>query len=229
MRLSSAMHSSTTVLSLHDCGNPISVADRLLRARHSRSSTGVGMNIEAWVKRFVGLNGRRRIRFIIDAWLWLNSWMPSHALRVAGLRIAGAKIGRDVAVRRGIRVIYPWRLSIGAQTLIGGSVCLDARGGLVIGSNCNISDEVAVWTVEHDIQSTEFAMTEGPVVIGNRSWICFRSTLLPGVSIGEGAVVASGSVVTRDVPAFSVAAGIPAKVIGKRTESLTYELGRNAM
>jgi len=187
------------------------------------------MKIPLWTKKYVGRRGRRNIRALIELWLWLMSWAPSHGLRVFGLRVSGAQIGPNVAIGRGIRVLDPWRLSIGANTILGLRVILDGRGGLTIGSNCNISDEIAIWTAEHDIQSPDFVMTEGAVTIGNRVWICHRSILLPGVTVGEGSVVASGSVVTKDVPVFSVAAGIPAKVIGKRSASLRYKLGRNVL
>jgi len=182
--------------------------------------------IDDWIRSHAGARSKRILHRLVDACVWLISWMPTHALRVAGLRLFGASIGPDVALGRGIRVFYPWKLAIASQTVIGVRVYLDARGGLKIGGNCNISAEAAVWTAEHDIQSPEFAMTEAPVIIGDRSWICFRSIVLPGVTIGEGSVVASGSVVTDDIPPFSFVGGVPAQVIGKRNENLTYELGR---
>jgi acetyltransferase-like isoleucine patch superfamily enzyme len=108
-------------------------------------------------------------------------------------------------------------------------VCLDARGGLAIGTNCNIADEIAVWTAEHDIQAADFAMTVGRVDIRDRVWLCFRSIVLPGVTVGEGSVVASATVVTKDVPPFSVVGGVPAKLIGNRNKLLTYQLGRSVL
>ncbi len=187
------------------------------------------MEILPWIKKRIGPRGRRFIRLLIELWLWSVSFAPSHLLRVIGLRLSGAKIGRNVAIGRGIRVLHPWRLSIGSNTILGLRVCLDGRGSLTIGNNCNIADEIAIWTAEHDIQSPDFVMTEGAVVVGDRAWICHRSILLPGITIGEGSVVASGSVVTKDIPAFSVAAGIPARVIGKRNANLRYKLGRNVL
>ena len=157
------------------------------------------------------------------------SWAPCEAMRVIGLRLFGAKIGADVSMARAVRVFHPWRLSIDAHSVIGCRVVLDARGGLVIGSNCNISDEVAIWTAEHDVQSPDFAMTTAPVVVGDRVWLCHRSSVLPGVAVGEGVVVASGAVVTRDIPEFTIAGGVPAKVIRKRNPNLTYLLGRSTM
>lgn len=182
-----------------------------------------------WAKDYVGLPARKRIHRVIEAALWMISWAPCEAMRVSGLRLFGARIGEDVSMARAVRVFHPWRLSIDAHSVIGCRVVLDARAGLGIGSNCNISDEVAIWTAEHDVQSPDFAMTTEPVTIGNRVWLCHRSTLLPGVAVGEGAVVASGAVVTRDIPKFTIAGGVPARAIGERNPNLTYTLGRRTM
>jgi acetyltransferase-like isoleucine patch superfamily enzyme len=143
-----------------------------------------------------------------------------------GLATAGAKIGEDVILMPGVEVFSPWRLVVGSHTNIGRHAHLDARGDLTIGDNVNISDEVAVWTAEHDIQSEDFVISRGPVIVGDRAWLCFRSIVLPGVRLGEGCVVASGAVVTKDVPPFSVVGGVPAKVIGSRNKYLKYELGQ---
>ncbi len=182
--------------------------------------------MESWIRRHTGVRTKRILHRLVDLSLWFSARMPTHTLRVTGLRLCGASIGPDVALGRGIRVFYPWKLTIAAHTVIGTRVYLDARGGLSIGSNSNISAEAAIWTAEHDIQSSEFAMSEAPVVIGDRTWVCFRATILPGVTIGEGSVVAAGSVVTADVPPFSFAGGVPAQLIGKRNENLVYVLGR---
>jgi len=102
---------------------------------------------------------------------------------------------------------------------------LDARRGLVIGNYVNFSSEVMIWTLQHDHNSPTFADKGGKVVIGDRAWISCRAIILPGVTIGEGAVVAAGAVVTKDVAPYTIVGGIPAKEIGKRNRDLTYELG----
>lgn len=112
--------------------------------------------------------------------------------------------------------------------MIGADVYLDARAGLTIGDNCNISAEVAVWTAEHDVHSPDFTMTTAPVAIGNRVWLCYRSILLPGVTVGEGAVAASAALVTKSVPPCTLVGGVPAKILGQRAANLTYQLGRRA-
>jgi acetyltransferase-like isoleucine patch superfamily enzyme len=83
----------------------------------------------------------------------------------------------------------------------------------------NISDEGAIWTTEHDIQSPEFVMTKGSVVIGARVWFCFRSIVLPGTTLGEGRVLAPEAVVTRS----SLCCGCRSS--SKGSKELTCQLG----
>lgn len=125
--------------------------------------------------------------------------------------------------------IYKWReirvgskISIGKGSIIGSDVILDGRHGIVIGQSVNISSEVALWTLQHDPQSTDFSTKGGTIVIEDRAWISFRTTILPGVSIGQGAVVAAGSVVTKDVAPYTIVGGIPAKQIGTRNPEVQY-------
>ncbi|WP_425562996.1 DapH/DapD/GlmU-related protein [Mucilaginibacter gynuensis] len=82
-----------------------------------------------------------------------------------------------------------------------------------------------IWTLHHDYNTTDFAQVGKTVVIEDYAWLCSRSVILPGVTIGKGAVVAAGAVVTRDVQPYTVVGGIPAKPIAKRMEDLTYDLG----
>jgi acetyltransferase-like isoleucine patch superfamily enzyme len=124
-----------------------------------------------------------------------------------------------------MRPYSPWRLRIGKNSVIGDHAILDARAGITIGDNVNISTNVAIWTGQHDYQSSDFAYESASVNICDYAWLSFRSTILPGVTVGKGAVVAACAVVTKDVPPFAVVAGIPAKVIGQRNQDLRYNLG----
>jgi len=187
------------------------------------------MELEAQIKQRIGKRTAGRVRALVRGCLWLVAHAPLQWLRILGLKCAGASLGEDIVLAAGTRLYSPWKLRIGPHTNIGDQVHLDARGNLTIGSNCNISSEVAIWTAEHDIQSPTFAMTRGPVVIHDRAWVCFRSIILPGVTLGEGCVVASGAIVTKDVPPFAVVAGIPAKVVGQRNSELVYQLGNSSV
>lgn len=84
-----------------------------------------------------------------------------------------------------------------------------------------------IWTSQHDIHSENMATIEEKVEIGDYVFIGPRSIIMPGVKIGKGAIVAGGSVVTKDVATMKIVAGVPAKEIGeRRTKNLDYKLGR---
>lgn len=159
----------------------------------------------------------------------LTQWVtkiPSQSLRVLLLRqVFGMQIAKGCVIYGGSEFRAPRKIRIGANTIIGNGCLLDGRNGLEIGRNVNISSGAWIWTMHHDVNSPTFAEMGDKTVIKDRAWICSRSTLLPGVEIGEGAVVATGAVVTKDVPAFAIVGGIPAKVIGSRSKDLNYELG----
>jgi len=154
--------------------------------------------------------------------------LPGKAPRIIGFRMLGAKLGRRIIMYYGAEILAPQKLTIGDDCSVGFNVTFDARGGLTIGNNCNIASEAAIWSASHDVNSPDFAYVSAPVVIGDRAWISFRAIVLAGVTIGEGAVVAAGAVVTRDVPPFAIVGGVPARVIGSRNTDLRYTLGASA-
>lgn len=155
--------------------------------------------------------------------------LPFHFLRIFFLRILRAKIGNKVGLYRGFEIRSPWKIQIGNNTIIGHNAMLDARMGLVIGSNVNLSNEVMIWTLHHDYNSRDFAQTGDLVVIEDYAWVCSRAIILPGVRIGKGAVVAAGAVVTRDVAPYTVVGGTPAKKIADRNNDLVYNLGNSVL
>lgn len=171
---------------------------------------------------------KRRILPYLEAgeyyWVKLAGLLPSQALRRVMLIAAGAKIGEGCSVYGGLESRCCRKIVIGRNSSIGHHAMLDGRGRLELGSNVNLSSGVWIWTAEHDVQSSSFAAHNAPVVIEDYAWIGGRVTILPGVRIGRGAVVASGAVVTKDVAAFNIVGGVPAKIIGKRNEDLSYEL-----
>lgn len=151
--------------------------------------------------------------------------VPIHTLRLALYRsVFGIAIGRRTSVHWRAVFRDPNKIVIGSNTIVGNDAMLDARRGIEIGSNVNIGAEVHIYTLEHDPQDADFGIQGGPVVIKDLAYIASRSTILPGVTIGKGAVVAAGAVVTRDVDAFTIVGGVPARKIGIRTRALRYKL-----
>jgi len=153
------------------------------------------------------------------------SLLPFHTLRIFLLRMLKAKIGSKVGLYHGFEVRRPSKLQIGNSTIIGHGALLDARMGLTIGNNVNLSNEVMIWTLHHDYNSPDFAQIGKQVIIEDYAWICSRAIILPGVTIGKGAVVAAGAVVSRNVEPYTVVGGVPAQVIAKRNINLNYDLG----
>lgn len=157
--------------------------------------------------------------------LKINSYLPFHLLRISILNLLfNSNIKFTAGLYYGVEVRHPWKLVIGDSSIIGHHVMLDARKGLIIGKNVNISSEVMIWTLHHDYNDKHFCAVGDSVEIGDYVWICSRAIILPGVKIGKGAVVASGAVVTKNVEEFTIVGGVPAKVIGKRSRELSYNL-----
>ena len=92
------------------------------------------------------------------------------------------------------------------------------------GDDVSIGPEAAILTLGHDPQSPSFSLRGGDVVLGDKVWVGYRAIILPGIVIGEGAVVAAGAVVTKDVAPYTIVAGNPARIIGERERSLGYRL-----
>jgi len=113
-------------------------------------------------------------------------------------------------------------ISIGDNTVINRNCYLDGRTGIIIGNNVNVSFECCIITLQHAAKSLDFHCVGGMVRIEDHVWIGVRSIILPGVTIGEGAVVAAGAVVTTDVSPYTIVAGTPARNIGERPRGLTY-------
>lgn len=150
--------------------------------------------------------------------------LPLHIARIGAVRAWGADIHRSATLYHGFQVRSARRLTIGARTSVGDGAILDARGGLTIGSDVNLSTQVHIWTAQHAWDSPDFAYVSAPVHIGDHAWLSTRVTVLPGVSIGEGAVVAAGSVVTKDLPPYGLYGGVPARKLRQRAAPKAYRL-----
>lgn len=150
---------------------------------------------------------------------------PSHTFRKAIIKIQCNKVGKNSNFLMGVEFRSAKNISIGSNSVINRAVLLDGRGGkLSIGNNVDIAQETNIWTLEHDVHDDYHKDIGADVIIEDYVWIASRCTILPGVTIGKGAVVASNSVVTKDVPEMAIVGGVPAKIIGTRKSELKYKL-----
>lgn len=138
--------------------------------------------------------------------------------------IMGRLIGKEVD--SSFRMFPPFYTDFGKNITIGKDVFINSgchfqdQGGIEIGDGALIGHNVVLATINHDLNPKENRKNHyAPIKIGAHVWIGSNATVLPGVTIGDYAVVAAGAVVTRDVPAMTVVGGVPAKVLKKVKES----------
>lgn len=150
--------------------------------------------------------------------------IPSHHFRRFIYRSLGLQMGKNVVFHYGTEIREITKLKIGDGSIIGDNAILDARRSIIIGDNVCLASNVSIWTLQHDHRSPDFACRpEGGIVeIHDRAWIGCNVIILPGVTIGEGAVCCAGCVVTKDVEPYTVVAGIPAIKVNERPRNLNY-------
>jgi maltose O-acetyltransferase len=120
----------------------------------------------------------------------------------------------------------PQNIFLGPRSVVNQHCILDGRSHSVhIAEDVDIATHVHIWTLEHDPGSDTHAVRGGSVIIEDHVWIAARATILPGITIGRGAVVAAGAVVNKDVAPLCIVGGVPARVIGERRNPLIYRLG----
>lgn len=144
-------------------------------------------------------------------------------LRTQILRGRFAAFGVGGTISFGTRILEPARISVGDRSSIPNTSVIDGRGGLEIGNDCLLGFENVILTSTHDSERVDIpirsqGMFQRKVIIGNDVWTGCRVVILPGVSIGSHVIIGAGSVVTQDVPDYSVCGGVPARVIRDRRD-----------
>jgi len=162
----------------------------------------------------------RGLKFYI-ATHWVAGWPSFHLRHWYYRSIMHYLIGKDSSLHMGLFVTGN-NIEIGDNVVINRRVYLDGRIGIKIKNNVSISPEVYILSMEHDPNDPMFATRGGVVTIDDNVWIGSRAMILPGIHIGEGAVVAAAAVVTKDVEPYKIVAGVPARPIGDRSRQINY-------
>lgn len=163
-------------------------------------------------------------RFLFYLRLYLNNHvvgaLPFHGLRVLWYRhVMGICIERNANIQLGA-LFYGntiAKVRIGEETLVGPRCVFNASAAIELGNNVRLAHAVEFYTADHDPDDPDFSMRADPIRVGHEVWIGSRATILRGVTIGDGAIIATGAVVTRSVEPFTIVAGVPARPIGKRS------------
>lgn len=137
-------------------------------------------------------------------------------LRAFLLRLFGAKIDWRASVHPKAKIEYPWNLTMGSLSSIGENSWIYAMASITIGEKTCIGKDSYLITGSHNIASNRFELITEPIVIGDGCWLTTGVTILQGVTIGDFSVIAANSTVIKNVEAWTVVGGNPAKFIKKR-------------
>jgi len=142
---------------------------------------------------------------------------PLHAWRAFLLRCFGAKLGKNCHIYSHARIWAPWNLTCHDLATIADEAIVYNPARITLGSHAIISQQAYLCGATHDYEDPKFPLAASPITIGAHAWVCARASVQPGVSVGEGAVLALGSVATRNLEPWTVYGGLPARKIKLRT------------
>jgi putative colanic acid biosynthesis acetyltransferase WcaF len=168
-----------------------------------------------------------RLKRLVWNITWLlfyrTSLRPMHAWRATLLRLFGAKIGANPRFYSGVRIWAPWNLTCEDLVAVGDGAELYNPAPLHLGSHVIVSQDAYICGATHDFNDPAFPLLAYSMTIGPYAWICARSSVCPGVNVGEGAVLGLGSVATRDLEPWGVYAGMPAVKVKVRNRVIASQ------
>lgn len=152
--------------------------------------------------------------------VWVMLFRPSprmcHGWRRFLLRLFGAKMGRGTYAYPSVQIWAPWNLTMADHSCLSHFVDCFCVDNVTLGHHATVSQYSHLCTASHDYNKADMPLLSAPIVIGDFGWVTADVFIGPGVTVGEGAVVAARSTVTRDVPPWTVVAGAPARPVGLR-------------
>jgi len=168
---------------------------------------------------------KSQVVFIIIAALnFVYNRLPFFFLKKLFARLIGIRIGKNSYIHTPVRFFTWGKIVIGDNTVVNSGCYLDNRCGLQIGSNVNISHDSKLYTLGHDIDDPFFRLEGAGIAICDDAVLFANTLVMPGVTIGRGAVVYPGSVVVKSIDPLCVVGGNPAKVLRKRSGDIKYKL-----
>jgi putative colanic acid biosynthesis acetyltransferase WcaF len=153
--------------------------------------------------------------YAVSTLLFKSGMLPFSTVLVAILRIFGASIGKDVRIKPGIHIRYPWKLVLGDHSWLA-DCYIDNLDFVTIGRNACVSQQAMLMTGNHDYKSASFDLITKPIIIEDGVWLGAKSLILPGVRAGSHAVLTAGSTVVNNLDAFTIYQGNPAIKIRDR-------------
>lgn len=158
----------------------------------------------------------RTIWYFINILFFINPLNPLSGFKVFLLRLFGAKIGKEVVIKPGVNIKYPWLLSIGDYTWIGERVWIDNLAKVTIGSHCCLSQGAFLLCGNHNYKKAAFDLIVKPITLEDGAWVGAMAVVCPGVTLKSHAILTVHSVATETLEANTLYKGNPAVKIRAR-------------
>lgn len=148
--------------------------------------------------------------------LFRPSLRPLHGWRRMLLRAFGARVGEGARIDPAARIWAPWNLELGPYSCLGPHVDCYSVAQVRLGAHATVSQYAFLCTASHDHEDPGMRLFSEPIAIGAGAWVCACAFVGPGVTVGEGAVLGARAAAFRDVEAWTIALGTPARSVGPR-------------
>lgn len=159
---------------------------------------------------------KRMAWYFVNLLFFQSYLFPISGLKRALLRVFGAEIASGVVIKPGVNIKYPWFLKVGENTWIGEKVWIDNLGMVKIGSNCCLSQGAMLLTGNHNYKVSGFDLEVKGIELENGVWIGAKALVCPGAICHSHAVLGAGSVATKNLDAFTIYSGNPARAVRER-------------
>jgi len=164
----------------------------------------------------------RMLWYFANACVLNSYWLPVSGVKVALLRLFGARVGKKVIIKPSVNIKYPWKLTIGNYVWIGENVWIDNLDKVTIGAHCCLSQGALLLCGNHNYKSESFDLVTGKIVLEEGVWIGANATVCPGVTCKSHSILTVGSVATKDMEANGIYQGNPAIKIRERV--ITFDI-----
>lgn len=148
--------------------------------------------------------------------LFINSAFPFNGLRLAILRMFGAKIGKGVVIKPHVTIKFPWKLSVGDNVWLGEKIWIENQAYVTIGNNVCISQNAMLITGNHDYTKTTFDLMIGEIRLGDGAWVGAGAKVCPDTTFGSHAILSVGSIASGTLEPYSIYRGNPAVKVKDR-------------
>lgn len=159
---------------------------------------------------------KQTLWYFVNALFVRASWNPFMGIKIALLRMFGAKIGKGLVIKNNIIIKYPWKLVVGDNCWLGEGCWIDNLDQITIGNNVCVSQGALLLTGNHDYTLSTFDYRNAPIVIMDGAWIGAKTTVCPGVTVHQNAILTVGSIATKDLEENTIYRGNPAIKIRER-------------